>query len=110
MFQRLRRQRVKRQRSAIWFSSPATFAFFVMAFLCLYIPPIQGAQAPVDYYPDDQWRTSAPDEQGLDKKILKKLLKRIRRGDVAGIDSLLIVRNGYLVTEAYFNGWGPNDL
>ena len=25
-------------------------------------------------------------------------------------DSLLIVRNGYPVTEEYFHGWGPDDL
>jgi CubicO group peptidase (beta-lactamase class C family) len=68
------------------------------------------AQAPIDYYPTDQWRTSSPDEQALDRKRLKKLVKRIRRNDISGIDSLLIVRNGYLVVESYFNGWGPDDL
>ena len=68
------------------------------------------AQAPLDYYPADQWRTSSPDEQALDRKKLKKLVKRIRRNDISGIDSLLIVRNGYLVIESYFNGWGPDDL
>jgi len=68
------------------------------------------AQAPIDYYPTDQWRTSSADEQALDRKKLKKLVKRIRRNDISGIDSLLIVRNGYLVIESYFNGWGPDDL
>ena len=68
------------------------------------------AQAQVDYFPTDGWRASAPDEQGLNQKRLKKLIKRIRRNDISGIDSLLIVRNGYLVSESYFNGWGPDDL
>src|SRR5262245_61437960 len=63
-----------------------------------------------DYFPGSEWRTSVPQEQGLDKKLLKKLIKRIRRNDIPGIDSLLIARNGYLVTEEYFNGWGPDDL
>lgn len=104
-----RQQRARHQRSARRLSHVAMRALFSIV-LGLCSPTIRGAQAPVDYYPGDQWRTSAPDEQGLDRKILKKLLKRIRRGDIGGIDSLLIVRNGFLVTEAYFNGWGPNDL
>ena len=68
------------------------------------------AQAPADYFPTSNWRTSAPQDQQLNKKILKRLLKRIRRNEISGIDSLLITRNGYLVTEEYFHGWGPDDL
>lgn len=69
-----------------------------------------GAQAPADYFPTTDWRTSSPQEQQLNKKILKRLLKRLRNGAIGGIDSLLIARNGYLVTEEYFHGWGPDDL
>lgn len=68
------------------------------------------AQAPADYFPTTGWRTSSPQEQQLNKKILKRLIKRIRRNEISGIDSLLIARNGYLVTEEYFNGWGPDEL
>src|SRR6185295_13155427 len=65
---------------------------------------------PADYFPVSEWRTSSPEEQQLNPKILKKLVKRIRRNEISGIDSLLITRNGYLVTEQYFNGWGSEDL
>ena len=70
------------------------------------------AQSPgsSDYFPTSEWRTSSPEDQQLNRKILKKLSKRIRRNEISGIDSLLITRNGYLVTEQYFNGWGPEDL
>ncbi len=68
------------------------------------------AQAPDDYFPTAGWRTSTPQEQGLDKKILKRLRKRIRNNTISGVDSLLIARNGYLVTEEYFHGWGADDL
>lgn len=68
------------------------------------------AQSGDDYFPTAEWRTSQPEDQGLDKKILKKLVKRIRNGRLSGLDSLLIVRNGYLVTEKYFHGWGEDDL
>jgi CubicO group peptidase (beta-lactamase class C family) len=68
------------------------------------------AQAPDDYFPTADWRISSPQEQQLNKKALKRLLKRIRNNTIGGIDSLLIARNGYLVTEEYFHGWGPDDL
>src|SRR5262249_54361961 len=44
------------------------------------------------------------------KKILKKLAKRIGRNEIRDLNSLLIVRNGYLVFEKYFNGSGPDDV
>ena len=69
-----------------------------------------GAQASDDYFPATDWRTASPQSQQLNRKILKRLIKRIRKNSISGIDSLLIARNGYLVTEEYFNGWGPNDL
>jgi CubicO group peptidase (beta-lactamase class C family) len=68
------------------------------------------AQAPADYFPGADWRSSSPQEQHLDKKMLKRLYKRIRNNQIGGIDSLLVVRNGYVVKEEYFHGWGPNDL
>jgi CubicO group peptidase (beta-lactamase class C family) len=68
------------------------------------------AQTSQDYFPTGEWRTSSPAEQGIDRSQLKPLIKRIRKNRIDGIDSLLIVRNGYLVTEEYFHGWGPNDL
>ena len=73
-----------------------------------FITPV--AQEQDGYFPTTQWRTSRPQDQALDKKILKKLVKKIRTGRIGGLDSLLIVRNGYLVTEEYFHGWGPDDL
>ena len=72
--------------------------------------PRAHAQAPTDYFPTSGWRTSSPQEQQLNKKILKRLFKRIRNNQISGIDSLLIVRNGYVVKEEYFHGWGPDDL
>ena len=69
-----------------------------------------GVQAPADYFPDADWRTSTPQDQQLNRKILKRLIKRIRKNEISGIDSLLIARNGYMVTEEYFHGWGPDDL
>lgn len=89
---------------------------FAIILLCVFIGTTEAvaqqavAQGQAGYFPTERWRTSPPQDQGLDKKILKKLVKRIRAGKIGGLDSLLIVRNGYLVTEEYFRGWGPDDL
>ena len=56
---------------------------------------------PPDYWPTDSWRTSTPEEQGLDSEQLLAMLERIQEEN-APIDSVLVIRNGYLVLEAYY--------
>ena len=71
----------------------------------------QAAKAPqaVAPWPTSGWRTSSPREQGLREDILAALVQRIRSRQIRDLDSLLIVRHGYLVIEEYFNGWGPEQ-
>jgi CubicO group peptidase (beta-lactamase class C family) len=63
-----------------------------------------------DYFPNRTWRRASPKSQGLAGGVLKRLRDRIRRGQLGRIDSFLVVRNGYLVAEEYFNGWDVDDL
>jgi CubicO group peptidase (beta-lactamase class C family) len=51
---------------------------------------------------DGWWRISTPAEQGLDPKNVSKAYREA--GNIKTIYSLLIVKNGYLVAEQYFNG------
>jgi CubicO group peptidase (beta-lactamase class C family) len=53
------------------------------------------------YWPDEDWRTSTPEEQGLDSSMILAMLDEILSSNLQ-IHSLLIVRHGYLVTEVYF--------
>ncbi len=65
-----------------------------------------------DYWPTDGWRTSAPEEQGIDSEKLARGLRSLHENQVP-IDSLLLIRNGYLVTDAHFapyDGSFPHDL
>jgi CubicO group peptidase (beta-lactamase class C family) len=62
------------------------------------------------YFPGREWRTSRPGEQGLDGRILSRLVERIRAGEYGRLHSLQIVRNGHLVVDEYFNGWVPEGL
>jgi CubicO group peptidase (beta-lactamase class C family) len=65
-----------------------------------------------EYWPTNGWRTSTPEEQGFDSAKLAEGLREIESNQVK-IDSLLIIRNGYLVLDAHFDpydGTFPHDL
>jgi CubicO group peptidase (beta-lactamase class C family) len=54
-----------------------------------------------DYWPAGTWRTSAPEEQGMDSGMLADMINEIN-GISANINSITIIRHGYLVNETYF--------
>lgn len=60
-------------------------------------------------WPTRSWRTSTLEAQGIDPGKVAEALDIIRKNDT-GIHSLLIVRNGYLVSENYFQGYDKNRL
>jgi CubicO group peptidase (beta-lactamase class C family) len=60
------------------------------------------------YWPTQEWINSLPEEQGMDPAQLVRMFEYIEENDIP-LHGLLIVRNGYLVTEAYWHPYGPND-
>ncbi len=54
------------------------------------------------YWPTEGWRSSTPEQQGMDSELLLEMLDHIRERE-ANIHSLLILRKGHLVLEAYFD-------
>jgi len=65
-----------------------------------------------DYWPTEGWRTSIPEEQGYDSAKMAQGLLALQENQV-NIDSLMIIRNGYVVLDAYFDpydGTFPHDL
>src|SRR5262245_3701159 len=63
--------------------------------------PIAPAAQQTLYWPDTEWRTSTPEEQGLDSASILYMLQEIQKTDL-NIHSVLVIRHGYLVTEVYF--------
>jgi len=59
------------------------------------------------YWPTSAWRTSTAEEQGLSSRGIAQALREIEER-VPRLHSLLLVRNGYVVTEAYFYPYGPD--
>lgn len=53
-----------------------------------------------DYYPTEGWRTSTPESQGMNSDLLEKMMDIIWEKDL-DIDSVLVVRNGRIVLDAY---------
>ena len=54
------------------------------------------------YWPAEGWISSTPEQQGMDSELLVEMLDDIQERE-ANIHSVLIVRNGYMVLEAYFD-------
>ena len=50
-------------------------------------------------WPTQEWLTSTPEEQGMDSSALARL---VTDGESQSFDSLLIVRHGRIVAEAYY--------
>jgi CubicO group peptidase (beta-lactamase class C family) len=65
------------------------------------------------YWPTNGWHTSTLEEQGLDSVKLAQLLEEIQKQNIQ-INSLLVIRNGMLLLDAYFynpyDGKYPHDM
>lgn len=61
------------------------------------------------YWPTEGWRTSTPEQQGMDSEKLAELLDYVEENDI-NIHSLLIIRNGYVVADAYFYPFANNSV
>lgn len=57
-----------------------------------------------------EWPIESPEAHGLDPRGLATLVEAIRTGTFPNLHSLLIVKDGVLVLEEYFGGYGPDDL
>jgi CubicO group peptidase (beta-lactamase class C family) len=60
------------------------------------------------YWPTEAWRTSTPEEQGIDSAGLVEMLDQIEEEGYP-IHGIAIVRNGYLVLEAYVHPFRAED-
>jgi CubicO group peptidase (beta-lactamase class C family) len=69
------------------------------------VPPTFPAAGP--YWPTEDWRTSTPEEQGMDSQVLTQMQDAIRQNHLM-LHSLLVIRNGYLVSETYYQSYQPN--
>lgn len=62
------------------------------------------------YVPTTGWRVSSPEEQGMDSSILDNIEKIMTKNSVNYIDSITIIRNGYIVYDSFFSYYNYSDL
>src|SRR5581483_10405919 len=69
------------------------------------------ATAPRDpaYWPTAGWRAASPASQGMDGDLLGAMLAEIRGGKLP-IDSVTVVRHGYVVLQASFGRFAAGKL
>jgi CubicO group peptidase (beta-lactamase class C family) len=86
--------------------TPAKGRFILIVALSLYalltsvcLGPARAQDQDKSPWPTKEWLTSSPEEQGMDSSELAKL---VGYGASRSFDSLLIVRHGRIVTEAYY--------
>ena len=81
----------------IGLGSVAILAMLALVFVPRLLGPEQASTQ--TYWPTQGWQTSTPEEQGFDSRNLADGLQAMQGGHP---DSLLIIRNGYVVLDAYF--------
>ena len=72
--------------------------------------PSSGDLAAVDYapLPRDDWKISTPAEQGLDPLLVSKFY--LDAAELETLYGLLIIKNGHLIAEGYFNEGSVEQL
>jgi len=72
--------------------------------------PSKAERATVDYtpLPSDDWNVSTPEEQGLDPELVAELY--LNAAELETIYSVLVIKNGYLISEGYFNDGSIEQL
>ena len=63
--------------------------------------------APQVYWPTTEWRTSSPEQQGMDSDMLTEMLETIH-DEVHAIDGVTVVRHGHIVADAANSPFQPN--
>jgi CubicO group peptidase (beta-lactamase class C family) len=66
------------------------------------------------YWPTEEWKTKSPFSQGLVPENINTIKDYIEdynnEYSFSDVDSMVIIKNGYIVEELYFNGWTENDF
>ena len=74
------------------------------------IMPSSLATESIDYWPTDGWQASTPDEHGMNGTLLEAMKDYVYEEDL-WIDSVVVIKNGYIVYEDYPSGdYGLTDL
>ena len=78
-----------------------TIALYILSVILILVFFYSYSTASVNTYPTEGWQISTPEEQGMQSQVLAEMMEHIKNNSYQ-IDSILIIRNGYMVLDAYF--------
>jgi CubicO group peptidase (beta-lactamase class C family) len=86
--------------------------FFILSILIVSLascadPPLT-TSPPANYWPTEGWRTSTPEEQGIDSAELVDMIEFVQEREY-NVDSIVVIRHGYEVTEIYFEPFSEGE-
>jgi CubicO group peptidase (beta-lactamase class C family) len=94
---------MKKRNAWLWGGAAAILLIGLVAVGYLFIPrlhPLPDLPAP-EIWPTTGWQTTTPEEQGFDSLKLAGGISAIQKAGIP-IHSLLLIRNGRILLEAYF--------
>src|SRR5574341_1019614 len=65
--------------------------------------PVSREENMEPYWPTAEWRIGYPENHGLDEARLSSLVERLKINAIRNMTSLLIVRDGKMIVEEYFD-------
>jgi len=83
-------------------------AFCVVTVFIFLISCYSHVAASVEYYPTKGWKITAPEDQGIQSKSLLDMLENIQKNGY-NIQSISIIRNGYLVMDSYVHPFADSQ-
>ena len=78
-----------------------TIGLYILSIILILVFFYSYSTASVNTYPTEGWQISTPEEQGMQSQVLAEMVEHIKNNNYH-IDSILIIRNGYMVLDAYF--------
>ena len=92
-----------RKPSSDWFKVKNFITIVAVVFYTLLSSQalLAATSARPDYWPTQGWRTTSPEEQGMNSDMLVDMIQTIRDQKI-NVHSITIVRNGYVVMDSYF--------
>jgi CubicO group peptidase (beta-lactamase class C family) len=60
------------------------------------------------YWPTQEWQATTPEKQGMDSALLDRITRYVKDSGVE-VDSVIVVRHGYIVYEKYFRAPWDKD-
>jgi CubicO group peptidase (beta-lactamase class C family) len=78
-----------------------SIALYVLTILIILALFHSYVTASVNTYASNGWKVSTPEMQGMHSPMLADMMEYIKKNNF-NIDSLLILRNGHMIFDAYF--------